>query len=232
MLTPSITLYGSRLSPFVEKVARALHYKKQPFRHVDLKSPLDLGRWNPQTRKMPVLEIDGRKDYDSTFLLRWIDELWPDPPLFSADPAVMLRQRHLEDWSDESLYFYVFSLRWTDRNAPATVAQLGSIVPWFLRPIAGFVFHRQIKPLTHAQGLGRLPVGRLVSELERRLDELVVLLGESPYFYSDTPSAADLAIFGQFSTLRSGATPDGAALLDERPALQQWYDRVAAATAH
>ncbi len=56
---PEITLYGSRISPFVEKVARALALKGLEFRAVDLKSPGDLKRWNPVTGKMPVLEIDG-----------------------------------------------------------------------------------------------------------------------------------------------------------------------------
>jgi glutathione S-transferase len=72
----------------VEKVARALDLEKLELRSVDLKSPFDLERWNPVTGKMPVLEIDGEKVYDSTFLRRRLDELRPDPPLFSDDPAV------------------------------------------------------------------------------------------------------------------------------------------------
>jgi len=38
------------------------------------------------TGKIPVLEIDGAKVYDSTFILRRLDEIQPDPPL--AAPAV------------------------------------------------------------------------------------------------------------------------------------------------
>ena len=45
------------------------------------------------------------------------------------------------------------------------------------------------------------------------------------------PSAADLAIFGQASMLRSGPTPQAAALIDERPALASYLARVDAATA-
>src|SRR2546427_104606 len=47
------TLFGSRVSPFVEKVARALQLKGIPFSLVSPKSPGDFKRWNPQTRKMP-----------------------------------------------------------------------------------------------------------------------------------------------------------------------------------
>lgn len=226
-----ILLYGSRLSPFVEKVARAMARKRLAFRTIEPASPFDLARWNPTTGKMPVVEIDGRREYDSTFILRRLDELEPTPALFSADRAVAARQSLLEDWSDESLYFYVFALRWCDRNAAATVEQLAFLLPWVLRPAAGLLFSRQIKPLTVSQGLGRLPYDRLSGELVRRMDELEVLLGDSPYFFADEPSAADLAVFGQISTLRSGATPDGAALFDARAALVAWYDRVDRATA-
>ena len=63
-------LFGSRVSPFVEKVVRALQLKGIRYGLVAPKSPADFGRWNPQTRKMPVLEIDGERTYDSTFILR------------------------------------------------------------------------------------------------------------------------------------------------------------------
>ncbi len=132
---PEITLYGSRISPFVEKVARALALKGLAYRAVDLKSPGDLKRWNPVTGKMPVLEIDGDKVYDSTFILRRLDEMQPDPPLFSDDPEVAAAQRMLEDWSDESLYWYVMALRWSPRNEAATIRQILPTVPAWGRPV-------------------------------------------------------------------------------------------------
>ncbi len=52
-------LFGTRLSPFVDKVARALHIKKIDFEMVPITGPGDLKKWNPQTRKMPVALFDG-----------------------------------------------------------------------------------------------------------------------------------------------------------------------------
>ncbi len=97
------TLFGSRVSPFVEKVARALQLKRIPFSLVGPKSPGDFKRWNPQTRKMPVVEIDGGRTFDSTQILRKLDQLKPDPPLLDRDGTIAARQRFLEDWSDEAL---------------------------------------------------------------------------------------------------------------------------------
>lgn len=227
---PDIALYGTRLSPFVEKVARALALKRLDFREVGLESLRDLKRWNPVTGKMPVLGIDGEKTYDSTFILRRLDELAPDPPLFSDDPAIAAAQRQLEDWSDESLYWYVMALRWTERNKAATARQIAGGVPAPLRPLVGFVASWQLGSMPWTQGLGRLPYDVLLGETGRRLDDLVVLLGRHPFFYADHLSAADLAIYGQFHMGLSGPTPEFAALLSERPALADHIKRVEDAT--
>jgi glutathione S-transferase len=226
-----ITLFGTRISPFVEKVARALDLKKLEFRQVDLKSPLDLKRWNPVTGKMPVLEIDGEKVYDSTFILRRLDELRPDPPLFSDDPAVAAAQRLLEDWSDESFYWHVMALRWSPGNTPATIRQILPTVPGVLRPLVGALVARQIGRTPRVQGLGRLPGDVLVREAGLRLDDLVAQLGPRPFFFADRVSAADLAVYGELRTALSGPTPEFEALVSERPALSDHMKRVEDCTA-
>ena len=63
------TVFGSRLSPFVEKVVRGLQLKGISYRLVPPKSPTDFRRWNPQTGKMPVLELIGERVFDSTLIL-------------------------------------------------------------------------------------------------------------------------------------------------------------------
>lgn len=225
------TLYGSRLSPFVEKVARALQVKRIEFDVVDPRGPNDLKKWNPTTGKMPVLDIGGEKPFDSTLILRRLDDLVPEPPLASRDPEIAAKQRFLEDWSDESLYWYVMALRWNPANSKATIAQIAEFMPAPLRPVLGVVLNWQIGGQARAQGLARLPLGTVLDELGRRFDELEVFLGDKPFFFSDAVSVADLALFGQFATLRSGPTPQGARLLDARPKLAAFFDRVDAATA-
>jgi glutathione S-transferase len=171
---------------------------------------------------MPVLDIGGERLYDSTLILRRLDVLIPEPPLHDADPRVAAYQRFLEDWSYESLYWYGMALRWSAANAAASA---------FLAPVLSLVLTRQIGGQARAQGLARLPLETLVAELGRRLDELVVLLEDRPFFFADHPSVADLAVFGQVTMLGSGSTPQAEALLAARPALGAWRARVAAAAA-
>jgi glutathione S-transferase len=122
------------------------------------------------------------------------------------------------------------ALRWTRKNAPDTVSQIAAGVPALFRPMVRVVLPRQLGRMPRAQGLGRLPDAVLVRELGHRLDDLVTLLGRSRFFYDSAPSAADLAIYGQFSMMRSGPTPEAERLLDERPALADFMKRVREAT--
>jgi len=224
------TLYGDRLSPFVEKVARALQLKGVAFRLVKPTSPMDLKKWNPTTGKMPVLEVDGERVFDSTFICRRLDEIVAEPSLYGADERVAAKQRFLEDWADESLYWYTMAFRWAPENERLTVAQLAPVLPAFVRPLAGVLLPRVIGSSARAQGLGRLPLKMLVDQLASRLDELVVLLDGKPFFYADRPSVGDLALYGQISTMRSGPTPQCEDLLGDRRELLAWYQRVEQAT--
>lgn len=73
----------------------------------------------------------------------------------------------------------------------------------------------------------------LISELTRRLDDLVMLMGDSRLFYSGRPSIADFAIYGVFSTgIEEGVTPEFAELVAQRPALSAWRARVRDAVAN
>ena len=56
-------------------------------------------------------------------------------------------------------------------------------------------------------------------------------LGDRPYFFSDRPSVADLAIFGQLNMLQSGPTPQAERLIAQRPKLADYFLRLDAATA-
>jgi glutathione S-transferase len=62
------------------------------------------------------------------------------------------------------------------------------------------------------------------------LDEIQVLLGDTPFFFGTQPSAADLAVASQLRMLRSGPTPQAAELIQQRPALAAYAARIDAAT--
>lgn len=226
----TIELFGAPGSPFVKKIQAVLALKKLEYQLVEPRSPGDLKKWNPRTGKMPVLRIAGKSVYDSTFIAERLEADFPEPPLWSTDPAARAGQRLIEDWADESLYFYLMALRWCPKHEGATLTQITSGLPPLMRPIARPILRRSIGGSTRAQGLGRLPKDDLVREIGGRLDDLEALRGSRPYFYSDTPSLADLALTGQLEMGMSGPTPEVNELVGSRPELSAYLVRVIGAT--
>jgi len=226
-----IEVFGSPISPFVDKVTRALRLKSLAFELVLPARFGDFARWSPATRKMPVARIEGETISDSTFILRRIDRLAPEPPLFAAEPERAAAQRLLEDWADESLYWLRMALLWQDPERAANAILATLPVPAAARPLVRRVMKRQLGGQVRAQGMGRLSYATLVRELGLRLDDLVGVLGVRPFFFGDAPGAADLAVAAQLHFHASAAgQPDIAKALGERPALTAWKEQVDART--
>ena len=216
-----IILHGSRRSPFVEKVYRGLMLKRLPFEIHEPHTLQDVRRNNPTTGKMPALELDGQLLFDSTFILRALDDYQPSPLLLSADPLLAAQQRLIEDWADESLYWYGLALRWAiPANAKRALQTFVSAAPPLLRPVVKIMAPRLMRSQIRAQGTGRLPAQTLVRELDGHLAALVKMLGRGPFFFGlDQPSVADLAVYGQLFFLHDSITPEGQETVENHPAL-------------
>nr|QQZ49826.1 glutathione S-transferase family protein [Phenylobacterium glaciei] len=87
-----LTLYDHPLSPYAQKVKIALREKGQPFQAV---SPGGLGAGGAQgdflaanpRAEVPAL-VDGETAiFDSTIILEYIEDRWPNPALLPASPA-------------------------------------------------------------------------------------------------------------------------------------------------
>src|SRR5829696_2020354 len=100
-------LWHIELSHYSEKARWALDYKRIP--HVR-KSPLPglhgayaAALTRGRHRRLPILELDGRRVADSTAIIAALEERRPEPPLYPADPDERARALELEDWFDEEL---------------------------------------------------------------------------------------------------------------------------------
>ena len=96
-----LRLYRFRYSTNVERVALALAHKRLAVESV----------WvDPQDRSLvrevsgqdlvPVLEADGRVAYDSMRIVAWLEENYPDPPLYPAEPARRAETLVFVEWFD------------------------------------------------------------------------------------------------------------------------------------
>lgn len=96
-----LRLYCAPWSTNVERVALALAHKGLSVERVWIdyadRSPVIAVSGQPL---VPVLEHDGRVVSDSLRILRYLEERWPQPPLFPADPVQAARVAVFLEWFD------------------------------------------------------------------------------------------------------------------------------------
>jgi glutathione S-transferase len=149
-------LYSGPLSLFTQKVRIALAEKQLAYERIEvgwsrsdryLPHHPDVVALNPK-RQVPVL-VDGELAlYDSTLILEYLEDRYPERPLLPKEPAQRARCRQQEAAADEIWFPHVWTLieeRFypppadgsdTGRAAQAT-AELGTLYADFDRALAG-----------------------------------------------------------------------------------------------
>lgn len=219
------------ISPPCTKVHRVLGYKGLPYRVVNVRSLGQVRRLNPAIRKLPVLGYDGALIPDSSFILRALEERHPTPPLFPEAVQDRALCHLLEDWADESLYWFAVYYRWAVvenyRDFTRRIsANRPLLIRWLFPPFA----RRRVLGYLHAQGLGRHPESQIRHELSLHLERLCGLLGERTFLLGERLCAADLAVFAPLQLLAAPFTPKTAALVRQSDRLWDWMLRVDRAT--
>jgi glutathione S-transferase len=225
-----LTLHQFQISPFCDKVRRILHWKRLDYRirEVPLIRAPAIRRINP-IGKLPCLEHDGTFVADSTDIAHYLEEKFPEPPILPADPAQRALCHVLEDWADESLYFYEMRLRFTlPHNARRWIPELLHADSGVLRALAPHLIPGMMRRLTRKQGVGRKSVDQVLADVERHVDALAGLLGDREWLVGGALSLADVSVYAQIRCIRGAE--EGARIIERLPTVSAWIERVDAAT--
>ncbi len=98
-------LWSWQLSPFAGKVRVAFAFKGVEPELLEIhavKRPARLRELNPSNR-VPVLEVGDVAIRESSAICDWIEETYPEPSLWPADPAQRAAARGLMRWVDDEL---------------------------------------------------------------------------------------------------------------------------------
>ncbi|HWX05696.1 MAG TPA: glutathione S-transferase family protein, partial [Bradyrhizobium sp.] len=157
-------------SPFARAVLATLEekgaaYQIAPVAPGTFQSPQHLAR-HPFGR-VPVMEHDGFRLYETQAILRYLDRILPAPALTPADP----------------------------RRA-ARMDQVMNINDWYLFPGVGsvIVFHRVVGPRVMGLTPDEAAIASAMPKARTVFSELARLLGEQPFFTGDALSLADLMV--------------------------------------
>ncbi len=221
-----LKLHQYHLSPFNEKIRRMLNYKGIPFQeqHWQLGQRSAVRKLNP-TGKLPALEHDSTWICDSTDIAWYLEETFPERPMIPTEPRLRGQVHVLEDWADESLYFYEMHLRFTtegnwQRNISRMVENENAVARWLLpRVIPG-----GIRKITASQGIGRKSPEQLISDTARHVAAVDNLLHNTDWLVGDTITLADLAVYAMFLCFRDADM--ARALLEDKPNVMAWMQRI------
>lgn len=203
----AIILWHIELSHYNEKARWALDYKEIPY---TLRTPLPglhgfaaLAITRGKQRRLPVLDLDGRRIGDSTAIIAALEDYRPDPPLYPSDREERIRALNLEDYFDEELgprlrrYVWQYTLDDTSATVESLMASaspvrkrvMAKIVP-LMRPVVRKDFDVNEAAAAEALAGIRAAMDRLESELQ-----------PSGYLVGDSFTVADLTACAMFTPL-------------------------------
>ena len=194
-----IVVYGVPGSPFVRAVQMGLEEKGVAYRvevvgpH-EIKSAAHLAR-HPFGR-VPAFAHGDFRLYETQAILRYLDQVFPEPALVPSDP-----------------------------RAAARMNQIIGINDWYFFPQAAapIVFQRVVGPALLGMSTDEAVVAAAVPTARTCIAELDRLLGEQRYLAGDQLSIADIMLAPQIDFL--AATPEGKRLI-EGTRLKAWLARM------
>lgn len=217
------TLWQLEISHYSEKARWALahkgvqHRRRSPLPGTHIAVALALTRGKEST--FPILQLDGRTIGDSTAIVAAIEQRFPDPPLYPADPEQRRRALELEDFFDEELGPYARLLPFHELvNEPEIFAEVASqAVPGPLGKAKGFIglYARTYTSLRFGardKAAAQTAREKIVAAMDRLEAELTADGGE--YLVGQSFSVADLTAASIFYPV---VGPEGGPLPPDTP---------------
>lgn len=224
-------VYKSDISYFSGKVETYLHVKGIPHdvRDTGYFGFLEIER-HTGVKKMPAIALpDGRWLYDSTWLMRWLEQEHPSPAVRLEDPVQEFVAFLIEDYGDEWLWRPAMWWRWVP---PVAQRQVGRRIareffgPFFNGPIGAWFAMRQRREWVYGDGVTRRTDG-WVKQLYR--DELATLnrvFAKRPFVLGQRPTWADFGYMGSMYRHFGCDDEPSEVMRREAPAVYQWVARM------
>ena len=227
-----IKLYGYATSPYVRKTACFLYYKGINFTHIPvnpLKPNATIGHTNGS--QVPVLEVDGEWRRESSEHARWLDELFPEKPLYPLAHKEKIDE--VDRWISDTYLTSLFRMAIDGPFNGEFVARAWRLAALVSADTPLSLPVRLIWPL----GLRRasfiqhmaehMDLSESIEDMQARIfSELVGHIGEGPYMGGlDQPSMLDFAVFPQLVFgYMFGLQENLVAAMD--PTIKGWLKRV------
>jgi glutathione S-transferase len=203
----TVVLWHIELSHYSEKARWALDYKSIAY---ELRVPMPglhgaraLALTRGKQRRLPVMELEGRRIGDSTAIIAALEAYQPEPALYPADPAQKARALELEDFFDEQLAPQMRRLVWyhTLQDTDAVADSLfGDRAPGRARLLRATA--PMVRPFVRRDyDVSEQSAESAYGEVLAAMDRIEAELQPSGYLVGDRFSVADLSAAALFTPL-------------------------------
>ena len=193
-----LELYQLPISHYCEKIRWALDYKKLDYKQKNLLPGLHISTITKLTPKtsVPVLVHDGTVIYDSSKIISYLDETFPEHPLTPSDPALRDEALAWERFADKDIGDHVRRIVYhTLLDYPNIVISFYTINgPWYGLPLIKLLFPILRQKMRRYMKINDESTRKSMEILERSIDKANAHMRDRGYFVGDSFSRADLAV--------------------------------------
>jgi glutathione S-transferase len=223
-----LELYHGLASTCSKKVRLCLYEKSLPF----VSHLLDLQKFEqhrPEYLKLnpkgvvPTLVHDGRPVVESSAIVEYLDDVFPEVPLRPADARGRAAVRHWLIFSDEIAYDAVYIPTWILLSAGAMRGLTQAARESALARIPTSERRKRWAQVT-STGFDHAEVGAAYAKMGACLDACETALRDAPWLAGDHYSLADIAVVPFIDRIRNLKPEFLAPPL--YPRLNEWYSRM------
>jgi glutathione S-transferase len=226
-----LTLYGPEVSYFTGKLEAVIRYMELPYQRV-AKGPVGELARATGVAQVPGLRLaDDRWLTDSTPIIAWLDERYPDPGVIPRNPELAFFSRLLEDYADEWLWRPAMHYRWDYSEGAFHLSRV--LVDEAARdvPFPGFVTrylirNRQRALFTKGDGVSPATWDHVEKVYLDSLAQLGAIFETRPYLLGARPSLADFGFFGPMFRHFAMDPPSARIMRETAPGVFEWVARV------
>lgn len=221
-----IILHQWEISPFCGKIRKILKLKGLHYEVVNYNGLMAAAATRlSSVGKLPVVDYEDERIQDSSRIAEFLDLRHPICPLLPEHPEEQARAQILEDWADESLYWYEVHFRF---NFPEALNKSLRLIcegrPFYERWIMRLIAPGMLRKALKAQGLGRQTNERIEADFIQHLENLDLLLQGRSWLVGQTLSIADIAVSAQLDEMVR--TSHLREKILSYPNIRDWLDRV------
>lgn len=226
-----IQLYQYEVCPYCCKVKAVLDYKKVPYEKIEV-NPMNHEELTSvpgaiEHDKVPVLVDDGKPVFESNDIVRYLDEKYPQKPVFSK-----AKKNAQDEWikfaDDELVQILPANIYRNLKESLSSfqyITKVGKFSAWKKTMIAlgGAV----AMTIVAKKGMKKKGITDPRQSLKETLQKIQNEIAKKKFIGGDSPDVSDLMCYGILSSVRQMKVWDF--IKKEASGVAQWYERVSEA---